>query len=208
MIERVDQFGRDWPLYRKPLHQVATVIEQKMANFEEHVSEIEPGSNSRRARRLRRRVAPRARRGALALKFAVRSCRRRDLRALPAFLHARRQTPGLARHHAVISRHAPHRGEGNSRGRDHGAAQLCGRHGAGGPDSRRFQLALFLGHGSRLSVPARLAFRPAESDSLSRRGSFLGSADPHRHQTISHARPVHRHLHACSRFSTSSPTTC
>jgi predicted PurR-regulated permease PerM len=44
MIERVDQFGRDWPLYRKPLHQVASVIEQKLANFEEHVSEIEPGS--------------------------------------------------------------------------------------------------------------------------------------------------------------------
>jgi predicted PurR-regulated permease PerM len=44
MIERVDQFGRDWPLYRKPLHQVASVIEQKMANFEEHVSEIEPGT--------------------------------------------------------------------------------------------------------------------------------------------------------------------
>jgi predicted PurR-regulated permease PerM len=44
MIERVDQFGRDWPLYRQPLHQVASVIEQKMANFEEHVSEIEPGS--------------------------------------------------------------------------------------------------------------------------------------------------------------------
>ena len=44
MIERVDQFGRDWPLYRKPLHQVASVIEQKLANFEEHVSEIEPGA--------------------------------------------------------------------------------------------------------------------------------------------------------------------
>src|SRR5271156_444179 len=44
MVERVDQFGRDWPLYRKPLHQVATVIEQKMATFEEHVSEIEPGT--------------------------------------------------------------------------------------------------------------------------------------------------------------------
>ena len=57
MIERVDQFGRDWPLYRKPLHQVASVIEQKLANFEEHVSEIEPGSTTPGdARRLRRRI--------------------------------------------------------------------------------------------------------------------------------------------------------
>ena len=42
MIERVDQFGRDWPLYQKPLRQVASVVQQKMENFEEHVSEIEP----------------------------------------------------------------------------------------------------------------------------------------------------------------------
>jgi len=40
LVERFDQFGRDWPKYRAPLHAVANVIEQKMASVEEHVSEI------------------------------------------------------------------------------------------------------------------------------------------------------------------------
>src|SRR5277367_1341856 len=40
LVERVDQFGRDWPKYRAPLHAVANVVEQKMASVEEHVSEI------------------------------------------------------------------------------------------------------------------------------------------------------------------------
>ena len=44
LIERVDQFGRDWPTYRKPLHAVANFVGQKMETFEEHVSEIEPGT--------------------------------------------------------------------------------------------------------------------------------------------------------------------
>ena len=29
LIERVDQFGRDWPKYRKPLHAVANFVEAK-----------------------------------------------------------------------------------------------------------------------------------------------------------------------------------
>ena len=40
LVERVDQFGRDWPKYRAPLHAVANVVEQKLASVEEHVSEI------------------------------------------------------------------------------------------------------------------------------------------------------------------------
>lgn len=44
LIERVDQFGRDWPTYRKPLHAVANFVEDKMETFEKHVSEIEPGT--------------------------------------------------------------------------------------------------------------------------------------------------------------------
>ena len=42
MIERADQFGQDWPKYREPLHKIATAVQQKMSNFEEHVSEIGP----------------------------------------------------------------------------------------------------------------------------------------------------------------------
>jgi predicted PurR-regulated permease PerM len=40
LVERVDQFGRDWPKYRAPLHAVANAIEQRMATVEAHVSEI------------------------------------------------------------------------------------------------------------------------------------------------------------------------
>lgn len=44
LVERVDQFGRDWPTYRKPLHAVANAVEQRLESFEAHVSEIEPTS--------------------------------------------------------------------------------------------------------------------------------------------------------------------
>jgi predicted PurR-regulated permease PerM len=40
LVERVDQFGRDWPKYRAPLKAVADVIEGKMNSLEAHVSEI------------------------------------------------------------------------------------------------------------------------------------------------------------------------
>ncbi len=46
LIERVDQFGRDWPTYRKPLHAVANFVGEKMETFEKHVSEIEPGTSA------------------------------------------------------------------------------------------------------------------------------------------------------------------
>ncbi len=42
LVERVDQFGADWPKYRAPLHAAANAVEKKMATFEAHVSEIEP----------------------------------------------------------------------------------------------------------------------------------------------------------------------
>lgn len=42
LIERMDQFGKDWPSYRKPLHAVASDVENRLANFEEHVQEIAP----------------------------------------------------------------------------------------------------------------------------------------------------------------------
>jgi predicted PurR-regulated permease PerM len=40
LVERFDQFSRDWPTYRAPLHAVANAVEQKLASVEEHVSEI------------------------------------------------------------------------------------------------------------------------------------------------------------------------
>jgi predicted PurR-regulated permease PerM len=42
LIERVDQFGADWPNFRKPLRAVTETIEKKLETFEAHVSEIEP----------------------------------------------------------------------------------------------------------------------------------------------------------------------
>jgi predicted PurR-regulated permease PerM len=42
LIDRADQFGRDWPQYRDPLRKATAVIENKFASFEAHVSEIEP----------------------------------------------------------------------------------------------------------------------------------------------------------------------
>ncbi len=42
LVERVDQFGRDWPSYQKPLRAAASAVEKRMETFEAHVSEIEP----------------------------------------------------------------------------------------------------------------------------------------------------------------------
>jgi predicted PurR-regulated permease PerM len=45
LVERVDQFGRDWPSYREPLRAAAAVVSKKLESFEAHVSEIEPGGD-------------------------------------------------------------------------------------------------------------------------------------------------------------------
>jgi predicted PurR-regulated permease PerM len=45
LVERVDQFGRDWPSYRAPLRAAANVVSNKLETFEAHVSEIEPGGD-------------------------------------------------------------------------------------------------------------------------------------------------------------------
>lgn len=42
LVERVDQFGADWPKYRAPLRATVVEVERRMENFEAHVSEIEP----------------------------------------------------------------------------------------------------------------------------------------------------------------------
>ena len=42
LVERVDQFGHDWPQYRAPLRAATNAIEKKLESFEAHVSEIEP----------------------------------------------------------------------------------------------------------------------------------------------------------------------
>src|SRR5208282_5749339 len=46
LVERVDQFGRDWPNYQKPLRAAANVVEKRLETFEAHVSEIEPTQKS------------------------------------------------------------------------------------------------------------------------------------------------------------------
>ena len=46
LLERVDQFGADWPNYRKPLRAAADVVQKKMALFEARVSEIETGNET------------------------------------------------------------------------------------------------------------------------------------------------------------------
>jgi predicted PurR-regulated permease PerM len=46
LVERVDQFGRDWPSYRAPLHAVANAVSKRLESFEAHVSEIQPGDST------------------------------------------------------------------------------------------------------------------------------------------------------------------
>jgi predicted PurR-regulated permease PerM len=46
LVERVDQFGRDWPSYRAPLRAAAAAVTKKMESFEAHVSEIQPGDHT------------------------------------------------------------------------------------------------------------------------------------------------------------------
>jgi len=43
LIERVDQFGADWPNYRKPLRAAVDTVQKKLALVEARVSEIETG---------------------------------------------------------------------------------------------------------------------------------------------------------------------
>jgi predicted PurR-regulated permease PerM len=42
LIERVDQFGRDWPQYREPLRNAVSAVDSRLKAFEMHVSEITP----------------------------------------------------------------------------------------------------------------------------------------------------------------------
>jgi predicted PurR-regulated permease PerM len=42
LIERVDQFGRDWPQYRAPLRSAVQAVDSQLRAFEMHVSEITP----------------------------------------------------------------------------------------------------------------------------------------------------------------------
>jgi predicted PurR-regulated permease PerM len=46
LVERVDQFGADWPKYRAPLRAAANAVQKKMESFEARVSEIEPGERA------------------------------------------------------------------------------------------------------------------------------------------------------------------
>lgn len=46
LVERVDQFGRDWPKYREPLRAAADAISKKAESVEAHVSEISPSEQS------------------------------------------------------------------------------------------------------------------------------------------------------------------
>jgi predicted PurR-regulated permease PerM len=46
LIERIDQFGADWPKYRQPLRQAANAVEKKLETFEARVSEIEPAERT------------------------------------------------------------------------------------------------------------------------------------------------------------------
>jgi len=46
LIDRLDQFGQDWPKYRAPLQSAVGAVESRMASLEAHVSEIEPSQGS------------------------------------------------------------------------------------------------------------------------------------------------------------------
>jgi predicted PurR-regulated permease PerM len=42
LVDRADQFGRDWPQYRQPLRAASLAVEERLSSFEAHVSEITP----------------------------------------------------------------------------------------------------------------------------------------------------------------------
>jgi predicted PurR-regulated permease PerM len=42
LVDRIDQFGQDWPKYRAPLRSVAQVVQKKLEIFEARVSELAP----------------------------------------------------------------------------------------------------------------------------------------------------------------------
>lgn len=42
LVDRIDQFGQDWPQYREPLRSAFVVVEQRLSTLEAHVSEITP----------------------------------------------------------------------------------------------------------------------------------------------------------------------
>ena len=44
LMQRVDQFSRDWPKYRAPLRAVSVDFEGRLERLEARVSEIEPGT--------------------------------------------------------------------------------------------------------------------------------------------------------------------
>ena len=44
LVERVDQFSRDWPKYRAPLRAVSSDFDRRLESLEARVSEIEPGA--------------------------------------------------------------------------------------------------------------------------------------------------------------------
>jgi len=46
LIDRADQFGRDWPKYREPLRAASQAVETRLENLEKHVSEIEPAARA------------------------------------------------------------------------------------------------------------------------------------------------------------------
>jgi predicted PurR-regulated permease PerM len=43
LVERADQFSRDWPKYRAPLRAASADFDRRLENLEARVSEIEPG---------------------------------------------------------------------------------------------------------------------------------------------------------------------
>jgi len=42
LVERIDQFGQDWPKYRAPLRTAVAEVQKKLEIFEARVSELEP----------------------------------------------------------------------------------------------------------------------------------------------------------------------
>jgi predicted PurR-regulated permease PerM len=46
LIDRIDQFGQDWPQYRAPMRSAVTTVERKLDIFEARVSELEPAAHT------------------------------------------------------------------------------------------------------------------------------------------------------------------
>jgi hypothetical protein len=101
VVERIDQFGADWPKYRKPLHEILSAAEMRLDRIESQAGSI---GEDEKGRQVLVVTEPHPVRRAILSRLGSLSSAldRRHLRSVSRFFYARRKTPRLAFHHAAF----------------------------------------------------------------------------------------------------------